>query len=138
MNNIEYIKDNDLLMAIIIPSDSESDGINFVTPDEYPLQLGILNFAYQHKIQPHIHSTRKASEQIAQEVLFVKKGKLKINFYNNQKQYLFSRFISKGDFILLASGGHGFEMLEDCQLIEVKQGPFIKDDKIRFDPEDSV
>jgi hypothetical protein len=30
-------------------------------------------------------------------------------------------------------GGHGFEILEDCLFIEVKQGPFVEgEDKIRF------
>jgi hypothetical protein len=33
----------------------------------------------------------------------------------------------------LASGGHGFEALEELEMVEVKQGPYVGDkDKTRF------
>jgi hypothetical protein len=48
--------------------------------------------------------------------------------------YLESRILSAGDVILLAFGGHGFEMLEPTEIIEVKQGPYAGDqDKTRFE-----
>ena len=58
------------------------------------------------------------------EVLFVKAGKVRVDFYCDDRSYLESRILRAGDVILLASGGHGFEMLEDTEMIEVKQGPY--------------
>ena len=47
---------------------------------------------------------------------------------NNEHNYLESRVLEGGDTILLAGGGHGFEVLEDLAMIEVKQGPYAGDD----------
>jgi hypothetical protein len=44
--------------------------------------------------------------------------------------------LESGDVILLSNGGHGFEVLEEVEMIEVKQGPYCGDeDKTRFNPE---
>lgn len=38
------------------------------------------------------------------------------------------------DAILLIQGGHGFEVLEEVERIEVKQGPYVgEEDKTRFE-----
>jgi hypothetical protein len=69
-----------------------------------------------------------------QEVLFIRKGKLRVDFYDDNRNYLESRILEKGDTILLATGGHGFEVLEELEMIEVMQGPFAGDhDKTRFE-----
>jgi mannose-6-phosphate isomerase-like protein (cupin superfamily) len=58
---------------------------------------------------------------------------MKVNFYDEDDAYFTSRELKTGDVILLASGGHGFEFLEETELIEVKQGPYAGDkDKERF------
>ncbi len=63
----------------------------------------------------------------------IKKGKLRVDFYSEQQQYLESRVLVDGDVILLVMGGHGFEVLEEIEMIEVKQGPYIgEQDKTRF------
>ena len=69
-----------------------------------------------------------------QETLFIKKGRVKINFYDESKKYFDTRELKAGDVILLVSGGHDFTMLEDTEMIEVKQGPYAgNDDKERFE-----
>jgi hypothetical protein len=73
--------------------------------------------------------------QFTKEVLFIKSGKVRVDFYDDEKKYIESRVLVSGDVILLAFGGHGFEMLEDSEIIEVKQGPYVGEkDKTRFDP----
>jgi mannose-6-phosphate isomerase-like protein (cupin superfamily) len=68
-----------------------------------------------------------------QEVLIIKRGRLRVDFYDRNRTYLHSRILSAGDIILLASGGHGFEVLDEVEMIEVKQGPYAGDgDKTRF------
>lgn len=84
-------------------------------------------------IDPHVHNHIERKVKLTQEVLFIKSGKIRVDFFDDDKNYLESRILVKGDVILLAAGGHGFEMLEDSEIIEVKQGPYCGDqDKTRF------
>lgn len=129
----KVIHDNSLL-AIIIRSDYKSEGIEFFTPGEFSQQLAYMNRPEGYKIAPHIHNKVQREVFYTQEVLFVKKGKVKVDFYDDERNYIESRVLESGDVILLASGGHGFEMLEQTEMIEVKQGPYMGDkDKTRFE-----
>ena len=84
-------------------------------------------------IEPHVHNPVKREVSYTKEVLFIKSGKVRVDFYNNKKKYLESEILKKGDVILLAYGGHGFEILEEAEMIEVKQGPYAGEkDKTRF------
>jgi hypothetical protein len=84
-------------------------------------------------IEPHVHNAVPREVQYTEEVLFIKRGKVRVDFYDQNRQYLESRILFKGDVILLASGGHGFEMLEETEIIEVKQGPYAGSaDKTKF------
>ncbi|WP_316758660.1 MULTISPECIES: hypothetical protein [Pedobacter] len=92
-----------------------------------------MNRSKGYVIEPHVHKIVERKVTLTQEVLYIKTGKVLINFYDNDQQYLENRILEKGDVILLASGGHGFEMLDDTEMIEIKQGPYIGDeDKVRF------
>ena len=53
-----------------------------------------------------------------QEVLFVKSGKIRVDFYNDDQKYLESRVLFPGDIVLLAFGGHGFEMPEESEIMK--------------------
>jgi hypothetical protein len=76
---------------------------------------------------------------LTQEVLFIKSGQVRVDFYDDEQTYLQSRMLFAGDVILLANGGHGFEMIEPSEMIEVKQGPYCGErDKVRFDPIDKT
>lgn len=85
-------------------------------------------------IAPHVHNIIKREVLYTKEVLFIKKGKIRVDFYNDEKEYISSSVLETGDIILLASGGHGFEILEDTEIFEIKQGPYAgENDKTRFD-----
>ena len=130
---IEHIKHHDELLAIIISGKFSKPGIEFFTPGDFSQQLGYMNRPAGYKIEAHIHNHIERKVTLTQEVLFIKSGKVKVDFYDNEKTYLYSRVLQTGDVILLASGGHGFEMIENCEMIEVKQGPYSGDaDKIKF------
>ncbi len=132
---IEQIKYNDELLAIIIGTDFEKKGIEFFTPDNFSQQLGYMNRPKGYIIEPHRHNLVPREVIQTQEVLFVKSGKVRVDFYDDSQNYIESRVLNKGDVILLAAGGHGFEMLEPSEMIEVKQGPYVSDrDKVRFEP----
>lgn len=130
----ETIKVGDQLFAIIVSRDFDKSGIHFFTPDDLSQQLAYMRHPAGKVIDPHIHNPVHRSVQYTQEVLFIKRGRLRVDFYDNDQQYLESRILQAGDVILLATGGHGFEVLEEIEMIEVKQGPYAgDDDKTRFD-----
>jgi mannose-6-phosphate isomerase-like protein (cupin superfamily) len=130
---IEQITHQNQLLAIIISHQFNENGIHFFTPDELSQQLAYMKYDTGKIIPAHVHNPVKREVQFTQEVLIIKKGKLRVDFYTDQQQYLESRILSQGDVILLIKGGHGFEVLEEIEMIEVKQGPYLgEQDKTRF------
>ena len=132
---IERIINKDIELALIIRTTFHKDGIEFFTPNTYSQQIGYMNRPKGYVIEPHIHNSVPRQVQFTKEVLFIKSGKVRVDFYDDEQTYLESRILHAGDVILLAFGGHGFEMLEASEIIEVKQGPYAGDaDKTRFEP----
>lgn len=133
---IERVTYHTQLICIIIRSDFEQDGIEFFTPPEMSQQLAYMKYNRGKKIDPHIHKVNNRNINYTQEVLFIKSGKVRVYLFGPDKEYLCERALSAGDLIMLCSGGHGFEVDEAVEMIEVKQGPYIaEDDKVRFYPE---
>lgn len=130
---VEQVTYGDKVFALIIRRSFEKDGIEFFTPDNYSQQLGYMKRPKGYEIQPHLHCHVVREVKFTQEVLFIKSGKVKVNFYNEAKEFVMDKILEEGDVILLADGGHGFEMLEETEMIEVKQGPYVGEaDKERF------
>ena len=115
---------------------SNKNGVNFPTPKEITQQVGILNHKKGHKINPHIHFKNPRKIIYTTEVLIILEGRVRVDFFNKKKKYLFSKILSKDNIIIFIDGGHGFEILQNAKIIEVKQGPYNKvKDKIIFTPE---
>ena len=132
---IEKIQINETLYAIIIKSNYNKDGIEFFTPDDFSQQLAYMKRPKGYEIKPHLHIKSLKQTNTTQEVLFIKSGKVRVDFYDNNKSYQTSRILNAGDVILLSDGGHGFNIIEEAEIIEVKQGPYnSSNDKTRFDP----
>lgn len=132
---IETVSDENTMLAIIIRSEYRDEGIKFFTPDTFSQQLAYMNRPRGYVIAPHVHNAVKREVHFTKEVLLVRSGKVRVDFYNEQRVYLHSSILKTGDVILLAFGGHGFEMLEPTEMIEVKQGPYAGEgDKVRFSP----
>ncbi len=122
-------------LAIILRTTYKEKGINFFTPNEFSQQLAYMNHPSGYEIKPHVHNAVQREVQFTKEVLFIKSGKVRVDFYDDEKNYLESRILVSGDVILLAFGGHGFEMVDDTEIIEVKQGPYAgEEDKTKFEP----
>jgi len=134
---IEKIIHDNRLLAIIVSSGFQEEGIHFFTPDDFSQQLAYIQHPAGKEIAPHTHNPVRREVHYTQEVLFIRKGKLRVDFYDDQRNYLESRVLEGGDTVLLSGGGHGFEVLEDIAMIEVKQGPYAGDmDKTRFEAVD--
>lgn len=122
-------------MALIVRGSYSKPGITFFTPGDLSQQLAYMRHPSGKVIAPHVHNPVPREVQFTQEVLFIKQGKLRVDFYDDKQSYLESRMLGAGDVILLATGGHGFEVLEEVEMFEVKQGPYAGDgDKTRFNP----
>lgn len=130
---IERIQVGATLLAIIIRNEFNNPGVHFLTPDDFSQQLAYMQHPVGKVIPPHVHNPVQREVFYTQEVLLLKRGRLRVDFYDDERVYLESRVLESGDVILLASGGHGFEALEEIEMIEVKQGPYAGDaDKTRF------
>lgn len=132
---IESINHNGHLLAIILHAQYRAEGIQFLTPNNFSQQLGYMNRPAGYVIPPHVHNPVVREVEFTKEVLFIKSGRLRVDFYSDAQEYLESAILEAGDVVLLAYGGHGFEMLEPTEIIEVKQGPYAgEQDKTRFNP----
>lgn len=130
---IKEIKYKDTLLAIIIPHAYHKPGISFLTSNELSQQLAYMEHPKGHEIAAHVHNPVHRSVVYTRETLIIRKGKLQVDFYDDDQTYIESHVIEAGDVILLVSGGHGFKVLEDIEMIEVKQGPYAGEgDKTRF------
>jgi mannose-6-phosphate isomerase-like protein (cupin superfamily) len=130
---IKKITHNEQLLALIIPREFSDTGIHFFTPDDFSQQLAYMRRPKDYAVAPHVHNNVPREVRFTNEVLFVRSGRIRIDFFDDHKNYLESRVLSAGDVILLAHGGHGLTMLEESEIIEVKQGPYAgTEDKTRF------
>lgn len=131
---IESIIDNSVLIALIIRSQFKEDGITFFTESSLSQQLAFMKHPQGKLIQSHIHQLHMRYVEYTQEVLVIRHGRLRVDLYAANKSYIGSKILEPGDVILLAAGGHGFEVLEDLEMFEIKQGPFVGiEDKVRFE-----
>jgi mannose-6-phosphate isomerase-like protein (cupin superfamily) len=130
---IEEIRHQNSLLSIIVSGKFQEPGIHFFTPSDLSQQLAYMHYSAGKKIEPHIHNHIAREVQFTQEVLIIKRGCLRVDFYTENQKYIESRTLASGDVIILITGGHGFEVLEEVEMIEVKQGPYLgEQDKTRF------
>ncbi|MBF0176869.1 MAG: hypothetical protein HQL63_08485 [Magnetococcales bacterium] len=127
------IRDETILYGIIVRYHYDREGVSFFTPDDFSQQLAFMKHPEGRIIKPHFHNRHPREVNYTQEVLFIRKGRLRVDFYNGEQEYFKSYILETGDVLLLTGGGHGFQVLEPLEMIEVKQGPYAGDrDKVVF------
>lgn len=133
---LETIVEDDITYGIIIRNNFSAPGIQFFTPQDFSQQLGYMNRKSGYEVKPHKHLLINRDIQLTQEVLFVKSGHIRVNFFNDASYLPFrSTELFAGDIILLANGGHGVDFLTDSEVVEVKQGPYMGiEDKVFIEP----
>ena len=132
---IEKIIHKKKLLALIVRGKYRNKkGITFFTPNESTQQFGYMKHEKKHIIKPHLHKKRLTKILYTTEVILILKGVLRVDFYNQLKKYLFSKILKEKDIIMLVSGGHGFKVLKNIEMLEIKQGPYnLIKDKIKFE-----
>jgi hypothetical protein len=133
MDFLETVVAGTETLALIVRGTIDAPGISFFTPNDYSQQLAYMQHPAGKQIVAHDHKRVQRAVTRTLEVLFVRKGKLRVDFYDESRCYVESRVLGGGDVILLVAGGHGFEVLEPVEMFEVKQGPYAGDeDKTRI------
>ena len=128
MLKVEKIENNGKILAIVLRSSSPDQAVEFITPNEFPLQLGVHKRKKNEIVEAHEHFQFKELKNLeVQEIIFVKKGKISISIYD--KKDLFKTIILNNNDIILLNSGHSVKFLEDTKMFEVKQGPYRKRDK---------
>lgn len=125
----EIRSDDGRLIAIVVRRNFNKEGVNFISREDFPLQLGISNYRKGDRIKPHLHIEKEISINKIQEVVHIESGKAIADLYDVTGERIRSIELSPGDTIFLIDGGHGFEMPEDTKIIELKQGPYSGKDK---------
>ena len=124
------------LLGLVVRSSHTAEKIDFLTPDTFGQQVAYMSRPKGEIIQAHIHEPISRTLIGTQEVLYIRSGRIRVDFYESDRTYVSSMVLEAGDLMLLNTGGHGFEVLEDIDMIEIKQGPFAEGrDKTRFVPE---
>ena len=135
---IENIKYKKKLYALIVRKKfRKKSGVNFFTSQDATQQFGYMKHKKNHLIMPHKHNKRLTKILITTEVIILFKGILRVDFYGKKNEYLFSKKVYAGDIIMLVNGGHGFKVLKNVEMLEVKQGPYsLAADKVKFNKTD--
>ena len=133
---VEKIEHDGETLGIIIRGDTEVEGVNFVSGEDSPLQLGISKYEKGKLVKPHKHKpvVLEKSTITSLEVVHIDSGEVRVDFYTENGVKVTDRVLKSGDTILL-SGAHGMKMIKDTKIIEVKQGPYrgVENDKEFFD-----
>lgn len=125
-----WIKDRKgVPIALLVPKEFKPEGYNFLTPGEMSLQVGVNAYKAHGKVEAHRHNPVVRTIQGTMEAILLRTGRMSLELYDHENQPLECLEMGAGDFVLLVSGGHAITFLEQCELLEVKQGPFVSRDE---------
>lgn len=125
MKGIESVINGRKTLAVVFRNNLKVKELQFFTHDDNDLQVGIHARKKGIKLIPHIHEIKKPLRvKSIQEVLYIEKGKVRVTIYTDSGSVISKKILLKGDSILLISGGHAVDFLENSRIFEVKQGPY--------------
>lgn len=90
---------NNELIAFVIKRDYTKEGITFFTDDEFPEQIAYMSHKKDTVVMAHVHNKIERKILVTQEVLILKKGKIRLDLYNENKEYIESYIAEAGDII---------------------------------------
>lgn len=125
MQQVEWIKDGEEILALVVRSTYTPDKTEFLTPNDYKQQIGYIVYREGGVIQAHEHKPHQRTISGTSEVVLVKRGKVEAHIFSRRQAFVRKIVLDEGDILLLVAGGHGFKMLKDTILLEIKQGPYL-------------
>lgn len=127
------IADNGAVLAYIARGGSLPLETTFLTPDDCNLQVGHVVYPSGGEIARHIHLPIERRLVGTTEVLLVQQGRCEVDVYSDERRVVATCELRAGDILIAVAGGHGFRVLEDTVLLEIKQGPYPRGaEKERF------
>jgi hypothetical protein len=133
MIGIEEVSAGGDVLAYVIKTDATAQSTTFVTPGEATLQVGFVVYPADGEVTPHVHLPVERRIVGTSEFLLVRSGRCFVDIYSTEQKLVATRELAAGDAVLSLGGGHGFRMIEDTVLLELKQGPFVGGtEKVRF------
>ena len=128
MKEIKEIRYKKKLLAVCFFSKIKSEGVRFLTPESFPLQIGLIQYKSGKVIKNHIHRQDiKYKVHTTQEFLYIERGAIKVKIFTESWKEVDETILKSGDMVLFVGGGHGLEVIKDCRIFEVKQGPYPGD-----------
>lgn len=125
MTEIEQITDAaGKTLAIIARAGYQPETTSFVTPDSFTQQLGFIVYPAGEQVPSHLHLPIERHLAGTSEAIIVRSGRAVLSIYDDDKLCVYKSTLVQGDIVVLVAGGHGFKMLEDTVLMEIKQGPY--------------
>lgn len=125
MGLIEKITENEKIIAIVVRSNFKPEGVNFLTSESSPLQLGVSSYKKGDVLKAHTHIPRERMIKNTQEMVYVRNGKMELYLFNSKGKLIRTLILEGGDAVFFSAGGHGWKTIEDSEIIEVKQGPYL-------------
>lgn len=102
------------------------EGTKPLTEENLALQVLGLKHSKGKVLAAHAHKPVSRTTERLMEMLLVISGKIKLDIYY-QKEFIESVVLSAGQGALVLDGGIGIKILEDAEMLEFKNGPFIED-----------
>lgn len=121
---LEQVVHDGIVLMYIVHAHTAPDQTMFLTPPEFNLQLGFIVHEKGHEIPRHVHLPIERHTVGSQEVIVVQRGSCDVDVYTDDRQIVSTHRVTQGDVLIAVNGGHGFHMVEDTVLLEVKQGPY--------------
>ena len=119
-------KEGRVLARHITSSQWEEKGLSFYSQESDFIQVGTWNYDHGKELLAHAHNYVDRSINLTQEVLYIRKGAIRVRVYDRESQLICDRVAKAGDVMILLFGGHGYDILEDdTQVLEVKNGPYL-------------
>jgi hypothetical protein len=129
----DVVEINGKVLAYIVRAGVAPPKTRFVTPDSANFQVGFIVYPAGGEIQRHLHNPLPREIVGTAEALLIRSGSCEVDIYNDDRTLVRSDVLRTGDLIVFLAGGHGFRLLEDCVMLEIKQGPYTGlDEKTRF------
>lgn len=130
---VEIIEDEGQPLTYVVRTSAPPAETTFLTPPEFKQQVGFVVYPKDGEIPRHVHLPLERRLVGTSEVILVQQGRCLLDIYTDDRRLVATRELGPGDLMLMVGGGHGFRMLEDTVLLEIKQGPYTGlDEKERF------
>lgn len=124
MDHVEHITSDGTPLAYIVRAEIAPVQTTFLTPPAFKQQVGYIVYPAGGEVARHVHLPLQRQLVGTSEVIVVKSGRCEIDIFDDARQLVATRELRAGDVMIMIGGGHGFRMIEDTVLLEVKQGPY--------------